>query len=242
VAMDAQGHAAALADIVRACTFDDDPWGALAAQLSADTLVLAEILEENPDAVLNEDVIGAPEIAGESVVAVVRRYRDCLAASLGSPRLASQLESRFGVVNAAESPLLPENARDFAQSWHEGSAASEYRAFHEGRSAKLYALARGLHAEGDLEGFQRTVYAADTSTFLAHHSRESERVGDEFMALLRTGMLLAEYAMSSLAAAADAFEAVDATRDAFEWATLTEAKPRWGIVPDRATPRAQQPV
>lgn len=240
--MEDQGHAEALAEIVRTCTFDGDAWGALAAQLTADTLVLAALLAENPDAVLNEDIAGAPEISGESVVAVVRRYRDCLAASLGSPRLAAQLEARFGVVNAAESPLLPENARDFAQSWQEGSVASDYVAFHEGRAEKLYALARGLHAEGDAEGFQRTVYAADTSTFLALHSRESQRVGDEFMTLLRTGMLLAEYAMSALPAAAGPFEAVDATRDAFEWATLTTARPQWGIVPDRSAAQSVLPA
>lgn len=240
--MELQNRAAALSEIVRTCAFDGDAWGALAAQLSADTLVLADVLAENPDATLNEDVLSAPEISGTSLVSVIQRYRDCLAASLGSPRLAAKLEARFGVVNAGDLPLLPENARDFAQRWEEGSPASDYLAFHEGRAAKLYVLARGLLNEGDAQGFQRTIYAADTSTFLAHHSRESKRVGDEFMTLLRTGMLLAEYALSSLSAATDAFDAVDATRDAFEWATLTAARPQWGIVPDRAQAPLQQPV
>lgn len=240
--LDIRDRAAALSEIVRSCSSDGDAWGALAAQLSADALVMADILSAHPEATLNEAVITAPQITGTSVVAVIQQYRDCLTASFGNTRLAGMAEAAFASVNVGDLPLLPENALDFAQKWEDGTPANAYLEFHESRAAKLYVLARDLLAEGDLEAFQRTVFAADTSTFLAHHSRESRRVGDEYMTLLRTGMLLAEYAMASLSAATDAFDAVDSTRDAFEWATLTAARPQWGLVPDRAQAALQQPV
>lgn len=230
--MNSNDKVTALSEIVRACARDDDAWGALAAQMSADTLVIADLLAEHPDATLNEAIITAPAFTEGTVAAVIQQYRDCLLASLGDLRLARMAEETFTPLAMGELPLLPENAADYAQSWEEGQPAHSYVEGHESRAAKLYALARALHAEGDLGGFQRTVFAADTSTFLAHHSRESQRVGDVYLTLLRTGMLLAEYAMSSLSAATDAFAAVDSTRNAFEWATLTAVRPQWGIVPD----------
>lgn len=230
--MNTNDRAAALAEIVGVCSYDGDAWGALAAQMSADVLILADLLERHPDATINETIIEAPVITGTSVAAVVQQYRNCLLASLEDSVLAAMAEDAFAPLVGQELLLLPENVADYAQSWNVGEPAHEYVEFHEGRAAKLYVLARGLHDEGDMGGFQRAVYAADTSVFLAHHSRESERVGDVYMTLLRTGMLLAEYALSSLSAANDATSAIHATRDAFEWATITAARPAWGIVPD----------
>jgi hypothetical protein len=240
--MSAEERAAALGDIVRACALDGDSWGALAAQLSADALVLSEIVARYPGATINEAIIGAPVITGTSVDTVIQQYRNCLLASLEDNLLARVVEEEFAPLDMANLPLLPENVGEYAQSWAAGQPARSYVDFHEDRAAKLYVLARGLLSEGDFGGFQRTVYAADTSTFLAHHSRESERVGDIYMTLLRTGMLLAEYALSSLSVATDAFAAVNATRDAFEWATITAARPQWGIVPDGALAPPMQTV
>jgi hypothetical protein len=232
--MNMEDRAAALTEIVGVCSFDGDAWGALAAQLSADALVLSDLLDRHPDATINETVIAAPAITETSVAAVIQQYRNCLLASLEDAVLARMAEEAFSPIVGQNLPLLPENVSDYAQSWNVGEPAQEYVEFHEGRAAKLYVLARGLHDEGDMGGFQRAVYAADTSVFLSHHSRESERVGDVYMTLLRTGMLLAEYALSSLSAAPDATSAIHATRDAFEWATITAARPSWGIVPDGA--------
>jgi hypothetical protein len=232
--MNTDDRAAALGEIVRVCALDGDPWGALAAQLSADALVLADLLAQYPDATINEAIIGVPAITGTSVATVIQQYRNCLLASLEDNMLARAAEEAFAPIDVEDLPLLPENVSDYAQSWEAGQPAHSYVEFHEDRAAKLHVLARALLSEGDLGGFQRSVYAADTSTFLAHHSRESQRVGDVYMTLLRTGMLLAEYALSSLSAATDAFTAVNDTRDAFEWATITAARPQWGIVPDSA--------
>lgn len=203
-------------------------WDALTAQLAADALVLAEVMEENPKMLLDVGRVWNISPATGSLKEALESYRSAILEALAAWDLAVPVRKRWASLETmADTALEAEGAGGFAACHLKGRGTNAFIDASRKSAARLQLLAERLFSSGDTTGALRCARASDTALFTAHHARESAAAADPSLAILRTALMLADRATRDLDATGDPALDMASYRLAMDRATLTEEPVPW---------------
>ncbi|MGK3708599.1 hypothetical protein [Arthrobacter sp. IK3] len=220
--------AEALVDIARSKAEKGEGWDALTAQLAADSYALAEVLATSPKALLDVGPAWDLNLESGSLKGALTAYRARILECAAQWELAVQLgKSWSSLEEMADTELEAGGAAAFAAGLLRGHETEWLIERRLSKAARLRLLALRLHEDGNLEGALNSARASDMALFIRHHAAESALTSDPSLAVVRTAVMLAEYALAGAAVNQDPARAMADYRAALDWATVAADPVEW---------------
>ncbi|MCC3299248.1 hypothetical protein [Arthrobacter caoxuetaonis] len=220
--------AEALMDIARSKAEEGEGWDALTAQLSADSYALADVMATNPKALLDVGPAWKLNLESGSLLGALTAYRGRLIECAAPWDLGVALRNKWAPLDGmADATLEAAGAASFAAGLLKGRDTEWLVKSRHSKAARLRLLALRLYEDGNIDGALNSARGSEMSLFVHHHARESLITSDPSLAIVRTAVMLADFAVKDLDPAAEPGQAMAAYREALDWATLTAEPVEW---------------
>lgn len=218
----------ALVDIARSKAGEGEGWDALTAQLAADSYALADVMATNPKALLDVGPAWKLDLESGSLLGALGAYRERLISCADPWDLGVALRNKWAPLEGmADTTLEAAGAASFAAELLKGRDTEWLIKSKHSQAARLRLLARRLFEDGNTDGAMNSARASEKALFVSHHARESLITSDPSLAIVRTALMLGDYAVKGLDCAAAPAEAMTAHREALDWATVTAEPVEW---------------